>query len=299
MSIPPSFRKFSIAVFLILTVIAPSVVWAEPASIAERLEALKAEREKLVTNNLRGAFQALREAVTSESQAATLYEKAIRAVQFGSSPQEGQRFNEWRRKNVDELNSKGFRQGVLAYLNYIEISLQHSAGAEINTIETRLLEHVQQIQENPEWYAEKDSLHRQDIPGSPLSRYLGADLILGNLKNWEMNPSNINGIFDKTLLPSWRERKDRRVIEYWTLRIEEEQARAEEEQVDLRQEDILNRDIPSLYWSRAEELVHLEQPREAVQEMLTILERYPHHQNFEEWSQRLLQLAETEPVNAE
>lgn len=100
---------------------------------------------------------------------------------------------------------------------------------------------------------------------------------------WEFTPGNIEGIYNAIILPEFRATKDARLLEYWDLRIKTEGDRIAEKKLDVEQRDWTQVTLPSLQWSRAQDVMLLGQKNRAIGEMFRLVKGFSQHPNAGGW----------------
>ena len=82
---------------------------------------LKAQNNKLI--------QDLSAAGADNSSAINFYLQAVEQVQFQGETREHTQFQEWKKKDANQLKDPDMQNAVRLHLNYLVISLQHAMGA--------------------------------------------------------------------------------------------------------------------------------------------------------------------------
>jgi hypothetical protein len=128
---------------------------------------------------------------------------------------------------------------------------------------------------------------RDSMDNSVFVRQMQLGSELDELDSWETRPSNLSGIEEKTILPLLREHAPEDVMDFWSFKIEREKEAAAEEDLAVDAADFENIRLPSLLWSRAEDMRALGNPTGAYLEMLKIMQEYPNHPNYMGWAKAL------------
>ena len=133
------------------------------------------------------------------------------------------------------------------------------------------------------------------VGDSLFAKYFQISPYLAGLPNWEVRLYDVEGIFQKTILPSLRQDKGPRLLTYWDSKMQGEAARVDQRSNSLAVNRFNNVLRPTLLWNRAEdELLLGDQPR-AVADMLAILKAHPDHPDFDKWAARLTDLVMPKP----
>ena len=149
--------------------------------------------------------------------------------------------------------------------------MRHAANAEANAAS---------------WGGDKEMMMRP-LTDSVFVKYFQIESWVGEAKEWEMVPSNVDGMYEKTVLPELRREKNPQVLEYWDARIKREEARAAATRLDYNVERFRNVRKPTLLWRRAKEYFALDMPNRGIAEMFALLKANPLHPDFESWSGEL------------
>lgn len=251
------------------------------SQILEQLKQLKEERQSKLQTEKGQMLSTLKSAAQSPSSAGQFYLKAIEEGDFAGN-RSG--YRAWAEKNEAKVKDKAFQYATQKHLTYLALTLDRGTGAETKDLLPALLEYTKDFF-NPEM---QEALRVREMMGEDLGksiftkRYNLAGYI-GGLKDWEMQPGNVMGIYTKTILPVYRETKDVRAIQFWDARFQYEAALAKEaknEAVQTRFETIRR---PQLEWSRASEYQNIGQTNRAIGEMFAIIKKYPFHPDFDKW----------------
>lgn len=269
------------------------------ASMLEALESLRQEREQSVGGKIRGLAGKFRSAASSASSALDFLNESIMVVEFTGLNRESGQLREWREAHDALLGNEDFRSALQHYLKYMAFTLRRAAGEDLESVLPDLLEYTRSLAllEPPEIDRRSRGAFRW-VEGSLLEspfaeRYQLKDH-LGKVKDWSMRPLDYHGIFEKTILPAFREAADSRLVVYWDERIAEEEKKAAESEKTFDIGQFESQRKPELYWMRARELKVLGRDAEAAHEMFTILKRYPTHPSFDAWAAELEKLLQGE-----
>jgi hypothetical protein len=139
-----------------------------------------------------------------------------------------------------------------------------------------------------------DSIINKPLAGSPVVQWLKlGDYV--NVQGWEQSPGDVNGIFEKIVLPELRTQKDPRVLEYWDMRMKREADAASKTHLSFEVDKYNTVRRPALLWKRAAELVLLGQKNKAMSDMLGIIKAHPTHPEAATWLAELERLVSPAP----
>ncbi len=271
---------------LLVALYAPALAQDAPAVDAQTLlRALKQIQERnteATKSQLNKVIQDFRAAASSNSKAIAFYEEAIRATQFAGQTLQQTQFQEWKKKEAEKLRSNEMQTAARLHLVYATLTLDHAKGVPVSDLLPALFQYTNQIIEvredaNRRELFDKQELLKGKVTDSIFIRWYGAGKLLADLKNWEPSPGNVDGIYQKTILPQMRKNKDARIIQYWDGRITRESKRVSEGKVAFNIEQFNLVQKPTLLWQRAEDLLAIGQRNRAINEMFSIIKNFPDH----------------------
>lgn len=242
-------------------------------------------------------LQEFTQASASGPHAVELYEKAVRATSYAGRPQQQTEFQEWKKKQGEKLRGQEVQAATQFHLEYLVLSLKYAGGTSIEQLLPELLAHTQRVfAAKPEVF--KQELARHNITDSVFTRWKGLGYLFNGLKGWEFVPTAADGIWEKSILPELRKKKDPQIIRYWDERLRREAEAAGENRLefDANRFDLITR--PTLQWRRAEDLVVLNMRNNAIKEMLGLIKDYPNHPENASWITKLRNLLEPEKPKA-
>lgn len=265
---------------------------AAPVDAEAMLSNLKQIQQKhvaattaLYSNNIRDFFNA----AASDANAIAFYEQAVQATQYEGQNREHSQFQDWKKKEADKLKSRELQEAVRLQLNYLGISLQRASGMEVKALLPMLVSHADQVLAEETLLYDQDVM-KQNIASSIFAKWYQVDGALSSLKNWEFAAGNAEGIYQKIILPIWREEKDPRLVQYWDARLDRESDKSGNAKTAFQSNNFEQLRKPVLLWSRAQDLLLLGQRNRALSEMFSVVKTYPAHPNFDQWTSTLEKL---------
>jgi hypothetical protein len=315
----------SAAVFCMATSLIAQTPDAPPVDARQLLELLKQLRdqnESGIKSRRSTAYQQVAAAAASPERAVQLWKDAVRAVQFEGAVHEGAQLRDWKESDGEALNDRLCANAVRLHLNWMAISLQHSAGAEVKTLLPKIVEHVNSVQaahDAAEQFAENlqkakdrapsspgarknvqedsqvkrvhDQIMRMSISSSPVARWMQLGEMFGERKKgdggWELGAGNVDGIYNSVILPEYRASKDPRLIEYWDMVLRREADRVAKRKLDVESRDWNTLKKPSILWNRAQDVLALGQRNRAIGEMFNVIKSNPQHPEAKQWIAQL------------
>lgn len=292
-------RNYSLLGLLLFTY-SSSALDAPPVDTNSMLTNLKkiqqnhtASTTALYNNTIRDFFNA----AANGGNAMAFYEQAIQATQFEGQNREHSQFQDWKKKEADKLKSREMQEAVRLQLNYLGLSMQRATGMDVKDLLQALANHADQV------FAEQDllggqDLVRQNMTSSVFAKWYQIEGLLSGLKEWEFSAGNAEAIYQKTILPKWREQKDPRLLQYWDARLDRENGKAGNARQAFQSNTFELVQKPKLLWSRAQDLLLLGQRNRALTEMFAVIKSYPAHPDFDQWSTKLEDLLSNRAVEA-
>jgi hypothetical protein len=265
-----------------------------PSALLKELREIKTRQEGMAKTQRAQLIQKINAASSSPAAAMDLYLQAMRDTKFEGQNNESVQFLGWKKKQADNLKSKGFREALRLHLSYLSLTLQRLNGADIKALLPALVSYAYEVQADGEFIADGAELLDQPLVRGIFAQYFGISSLLAGVKDWEMTPHNIDSIYAKTILPVYRESKDPRAVEYWSQRIQTEADRAANTNRTFEVEDFNQLRKPQLLWSRAEEMGRIGLKNRSASEMLAVIKAYPTHPDAAGWIGRLESLLQEE-----
>ena len=189
---------------------------------------MKSQNNKLI--------QDLSAAGADNSSAINFYLQAVEQVQFQGETREHTQFQEWKKKDANQLKDPDMQNAVRLHLNYLVISLQRAMGATVDQLTPSLLNYINQVQTDQDAIASQGMM-KQSIASSIFVKWYGLGGMIIGLKDWEMTPGDVDGIYAMTLLPEMRKNKDPRVLQYWDDKISREASQASKSNLSFTAQD--------------------------------------------------------------
>jgi hypothetical protein len=265
---------------------APAAAPIDAEAVISTLKELRAKQAQTIKNAKSQVLASLNATMAADPVKA--FEQAVVTVEFqNQGGADGSRLADWRKKNGDVLRNRDFASAVRMHLLYLSLTWQRSMGATPKEQLPALIEYTAQVENNRDTFAPFENLLKRSLNESVFTAYYQIGPYISGLPEWEMQPFNAEGIYQKSILPELRRQKDPRVLDYWDKRIRGETVRAEKSQNSLTINKFNRIRRPTLLWGRAEEQLRMGDKAHAVNEMLTIVKTYSDHPDFDKWAKRL------------
>ena len=262
-------------------------------AVLSALKDLKARQAQVIGREKQGVLAAI---ANAQSDPAKAYEQAVTAVEIQGQGNDGARIGEWRKRQGDLLRNPAFVNGLRLQLAYLSLTWQRSMGAKNKDLLPALYDYTAQVLASIDTLWSFDSL-RKPLGEIVFVRYFQIGPYLSAVDNWSDQPFDVDSIYEKAILPTLRDTKDPRVLDYWTAKLQSEAAHIEKGSNSLAMNKFNNVRRPQLLWNRAEDEEVIGQHNQAVADMLALARAHPDHPDFDKWAARLTELVK--PTKAE
>lgn len=282
----------------------------------EDFEAIKARAnalrdsltQHLATRNL-SAGDTFARAARDPREAVELYVNSHKLVNYDRENRPDADFRAWRDSQSGRLRDSAFVESLQMQLHYLALSCKAAETEDTDAVFSQLLAYVDGLSrmENLPTQALTSS-----VAGSVFARAYYLERLLGSNDNWEPVPFNIDGIYEKTILPHLRRENPGALMNAWDKRIEQttrlvemiEQHRQSEmrglsrqEQIRERtnqkrqggvlarldKEEFVARTLPKLRWARLKDQFSHVNAAEGSSAMLSFVEQHLTHELGEEF----------------
>lgn len=275
--------------------------------LLQEVETMRDAREQNWQAGLQRRKQEIQAQAAVPRQAVKVYEQAIEATRFAGKDDDKKNFADWLDKRRDLHDSKLFEEAMQLHLEYLVLTLDRAAGATNKDVLTRLEQYLARLGEFRRKVAEAAAEPRPEgknkgrafdqkavtevidvaLPGSPAVKWYQVDGYLKEIKDWELNAYQYDGIVDRSILPVYREAKDARLLAYWDDRMAKRREAAERSQLEMEISRVESVILPELEWAKAQDEILVGLPNRGLNRMASILRSHASHPNFDRWSAQL------------
>ena len=298
---------------LVLGLLAASpVLRADPLTatdrqlLLEKLEALKKAAVGVQSTRITSAINVFHDAMGSDSEAINLYLKCIEKLNFEEQNKSGQDFRDWKRRQNDQLKEPALKLALRHQLQWLCLTLRAAlahgdysklapdASAAVNA----LFAHATQL-------TGQGQLLRRSVLASVFARAYNVSFV--DPGNWPTVPLDINGIYEKVILPPLRNPKSLDALRTaWQNRIRQEGLLAEWGQLPQSSgghgkpirnathttsyDKFIVETRPDLLWRMQVDLFRAGDQRDAALRMLDHLEKFQNHPKAPDWAQNFIDL---------
>lgn len=289
---------------------APQLSAEDAAKMLQQLGQVEETVKKTRAANNTNVVPVIRDAASSDAKAVALWIDSVREVDFRDRDRKEADFREWRERTGQRLQSSGAGTAIRLHLQYLLLTLRsteiRSEGerAELMSAVSAFLDELGK--------AGKDALGQgeflqRSVLDSPVARRYKLNVTVagkardnrGNTQadqyqlesmgggKWCAVPGSIGTIYETTLLPYLRAKKDLAKLQAaWTKRIQQEAAIVAAFDTPASEKEYKERTLPELEWAMARDLFnHGSTPAGA--RLLQIIQQNPTHPGCRGWISEL------------
>ena len=271
-----------LSLLLAYGLLAQSAASLDVNSMLAGLKDIKQSQTQTATSELTQTINDFSAAAATDSAALGFYARAVHVTESSGQGREQFAFRDFKKREAEKLEAGAIR----ACLRYMVISLQRAAGATDQQIYPVLLAYAQETDLILPKIAEEE-IARQSVSENIFARWYGLGEQLSGLEDWESSPANLNGIYDKALLPMKRKTRDPAILQCWDQRIAGETARASNAVVAFNTDSFNQNRRPELLWRRAEDQIIVGMRGQGLAAMYAIVKQFPGHPSAGKWIDEL------------
>jgi hypothetical protein len=254
---------------------------------------LKQKNADSSQSSLTQAINDFTAAAADDNGALDFYAEAVRVTEFVGQPREQMAFHDWKKSEMGKLNAGAIR----AVLRYTVLSLQRAAGATDAQIFPPLLAYAQETAQDLPTFGDQQIL-RSPVSDNIFAKWYNVGSRLGGMEKWEPEPGNIEGMYQKLLLPVMRQNRDPRILQYWDDKIFAEKEAASMAAAAFNTDRFNQNRRPFLLWSRAEDEVAIGMRDQGINDMYNVVKAFPAHPDAGKWIAELQGLLSPPPPPA-
>ncbi len=289
----------------------------DAAKLLEALKGLQDAQDKQAKVALQTVLKAAQAGAASGQAAAAAWIEAVRQTQFEGVEKEGAAFRDWKDKEGALFSEKEVQAAAVLHFRWLTITTQRAMGTPVKDLVSPIIQYAKDVlsdaavmetmtehadkekdrqkpgmarnnrgaSETDKIKREHDAILNRALPAGPAVKALRAEEII-KADNWEMQPGDVDGIYNAIILPEFRKNRDPRVLEYWDLKI-----KLEGEAVKLKstfdQEKFAKERRAELLWHRGKEFNEIGLRNRCINELFQVLRTYPQHSQFRSWVSEL------------
>jgi hypothetical protein len=265
----------------------------DPKAMLASLQDIKQKQAESAKSQLVQTISDFTAASADDGAALDFYLEAVRVTRFVGQPHEETAFHDWKKEEMPKLKPAAIRTA----LRYTMLSLQRAAGATDDQIFPVLYAYAQDTEAILPTISDQEIVH-QSVTDNIFTRWYNIGGQLGGLGNWEAVPGNVDGMYQKLLLPVMRKNRDPRLLQYWDNKILAEKGQAAMATAAFSTDRFNLTRRPSLLWSRAEDEVVLGMRDQGITDMYNLVKAFPAHPDAGKWIPELEGLLTAPPATA-
>lgn len=310
----PAVFAFSLAAHLQAQQDAPPV---NADAILRELEQIEQQQKQALLSARQSAMNQVKSGASSGSAAASLYEKAVEAIQFEGTRNKGGAFADWKSNKAALLRSKEVQTALMLHLRYLALSMERKGSDqpelfvqpslayanELVGADALFIKLAQSVAQpagsdrdreqqalDREAIKLKDELLGRSLNDSIFVKWLRLGSSLPKGEDWELSPGNLSGILEKNVRGNLRATKNPALLATYELEMKflADRVTATRRDHDATEFNTVIR--PRLQLARANDMAELGQKNRAVTEIFQLVKTYPQHPDFGKWLQRLREL---------
>ena len=286
----------------------------EKKDVEEMIQSLENIKKAVIARNSKQNAVALRaytkNAATPVSANAFFLE-CLKKVRFTDEGKRAEAWRKYREQKDDEFNQTYHRAAKQVELQYLILTIKAGRVEDRREMMSPLIKFVDQV-------LKLDGRAFEHIEGGESSLFVEAYDIGNTLDpgDWELQPTSIEGIYDKAILPHMRQHRDPRLVDAWKSKIKHarqyaeidkvgrERKEREEEREERRErgrgrtgdefraeareeqdpyKDFMEEDLPEMKWEMCEDLKKHGFEAEALPLMLEVIRDHPEYKEIRSW----------------
>jgi hypothetical protein len=303
MKISPPIVAFALATTLLPVYAERDAAPINIEQLLKEVEQLEAKQKDRLFASKNQMVNTLQNAFKSGPAASRLYEQAVEATQFNGLKDKSQAFLYWKKKNADLLRSQEMETALQLHLRYLVLSL-HRATSEngndfvnpslsyINDVSKTLLDQAKGTIFPPEAKALLD----RSLADSIFTKWMLLGPWLPKANDWELNPGNIDGIFEKNIRQPLRKENSPLLVGTWDLQIKIQADRITLGRLDYEADKFQIVTQPRMLFSRANDMILVGLKNKGCTEILQLLRSRPEHPDFPQWTEKIRQVLSSPPA---
>lgn len=244
----------------------------------------------------------LKEAGNSEEKAFQLWLDGTKEFDFDEKGKTSTEFAEWKRTKGKELHNPQFMTALRLQVKYLSVLIIYS-NAPSDSLKSEAIAAAAAYLDDLAGSARKldghlEELNRPVLDGV-IAKHLKLDASLPKSKADAGKPGNIQEIYEKAILPYYREKgQTAALLSAWQKLITQETAMVEAEKIPEKLETFNKERLPALKWSQAREMFEAGQEDPATSAMLAIIKGNMAHKQTENWISEMTRLLQAKKESA-
>lgn len=247
-------------------------------------------------------IRVLREAGATGDKAFALWLDAMKDVEFEQRGRTAGEFGEWKRRMAKAANRE--RDAALQLqVQWLAIVLMHS-NARTDAARNEAVSAAVMFTDSLIDLARKAEGHfgghaSENVLNTVIAKHFKLDTTLTRRETGAYVPGDVDGIYDRMILPHYREAKmATSLMQAWNKRIEQQTAIAASNKLIEARDKFSAEKLPELKWGQAKDMFQIGQEEPAVQAMLSIIKANLGHRSASQWMDEMTALIKREELKA-
>jgi hypothetical protein len=206
-------------------------------AIRAQLEAMRDTLEGKASERNRSAWSVFMSASQDNKAAAELYENCTRIVDFEREGRTDSEFRDWQSGQRDRYKNDGYMESMRLQLRWLAITCKAAEAEKFETVLPDVLGYLDSLTQLTEM---PGNAALNPVTGSIFVKAYQLERVVARDTKWEPVPYNIEGIYEKIILPYLRDEKPSQLMTAWDKRISQQTHLVEF--IKARQDDELKGD---------------------------------------------------------
>ncbi len=201
------------------TTFAAELTPQQMAVVQKQLSELRDTMDGKISQRNMGAGDIFMNASKDPKAAVALYLKCYQEVNYERENRKESEFRAWKESQDGRLSDPAFVEALQIQLRYLAISCKAAEVEDFAQVFTPLMEFVDglsRLEEAP------DGMLMQSVGGTVFAETYYLERLLAKNEQWEQVAYNIEGIYNKAILPYLRKEKPEALMNAWDRRIEQQ-----------------------------------------------------------------------------
>ena len=240
--------------------------------------------------NLRtSAAQTFQAASASNDAAYEFYLKCHKLLNFDPKGASYSDFRDWRDRQEDKVKTEPNLAAMRLQLQYLVLSMKAAEADEIDAIIPELEQFVGNVVANAE------NLNMRTMQ-EPVTKTIFAEAYELNkslkMENWSYSPGNYNEVYQKTILPFFRDTAPEELAAAWDRRINLESGLVASQQAGNTEalEKFQQERLPTLHWQKSMDLFNSVSQKQGAAALIQLVRANPEHPNIRNWVENFRRL---------
>jgi hypothetical protein len=280
---------------------AQSVPGADKAKLLEQLGKIEESVLKARSGHNLATIDIIREAASSEAKAVALWIESVRETDFRDRDKKEAEFRDWKDGPGKRLGEPGAAGAIRLQLQFLVLTMR-AAGVKTDAERGELLSSVlgflDDLVRSDKAVLKNKQILETSVLSTPVARRFKLDVTVKPAIEWATTPGDIPGIYETSVLPFLRSRKDAaRLQAAWNRRIQQQGALVALQESEFLTKTFREITLPTLEWGQARDQFLAGSPT-AASKMLLLIQQNQTHKDAHEWIGELKGLLEGEPAPA-